>query len=199
MSWHRETSNYAYEILWRASKTAIRAASAENARDDHLAIHALLCGFLAFEGFINFVGSEIAPDAREDERAFFSKNPYRGILGKVEYLFSLFPPGLLKKGEEPFESVRKLNSTRNALAHNRVVTRMEISESEDPNWFVPWEDFDSTAKVAAALEKLQSFADTVRLEALKLCRQNSAETYDLHLNFEAFAGPVGSAMGHQGG
>lgn len=198
MSWHRKTSNYAYEILWRASKTAIRAASAENARDDHLAIHALLCGFLAFEGFVNFVGSEIAPDAWADERAFFSKDPYRGILGKVEYLFSLFPTGLLKKGEEPFQSVRKLNSTRNALAHNRVITRTEVSATDDPNWFVPWEDFDTTAKVAAALEKLQSFADTVRLEALKICQKDRTETYDLHLNFKAFGGPVGSATGARG-
>lgn len=116
--WHRNTETYAHEILWRASQSALRAAGVDHpaVRPDHLAIQSLLCGFLAFEGFVNLVGEEIAPKAWTDERAFWGRGSFRGIGGKVDYLFTLFRGAQLKKDEEPCLTFRSLKRTRDDLA-----------------------------------------------------------------------------------
>jgi hypothetical protein len=192
-TWHREQSTYSYEILWRAALSALKSAqSRERVREDHLAIHALLSGFLAFEGFLNFVGEEIAPKIWEDERAFFSRAPYRGIVGKIEYLFTLFDGALLKKGEDPYQAFYKIKKIRDSLAHNRVLRYKEVTENEVPSFKTYWDDFDTPEKVAPALEQLKLLAEIIRVEALKLLD----EEYQLsHLHFPAFEGPLAHAEG----
>jgi hypothetical protein len=71
--WNRLTSVYSYEILWRAAHSALQMAEIQDSRvrPDHLSIHSILTGFLAFEGFVNLVGAQIAPDIWSQERDFF--------------------------------------------------------------------------------------------------------------------------------
>jgi hypothetical protein len=192
--WHRSTETFSHEILWRASQTALRTATIDHAhiRPDHLAIQSLLCGFLAFEGFINFVGEEIAPSVWANEREFFGPEDFRGIAGKVKYLFTLFPGAQLKKGEEPYQTFWKLKRTRDDLAHNRVLRVTEVTANDNPEFSTQWESFDSPAKVEKGLTRLKELAEIIRLEALK--RLN--EDYQVsHLNFRAFEGPIASSSG----
>lgn len=157
-----------------------------------MSIQALLCGFLAFEGFINFVGEEIAPEAWDNERRFFSKGKYRGIGGKIEYLFTKFPGVSLDKESEAFRTYWRLKETRDSLAHNRVYHYSEVSGDENPSFKTYWEDFDTVAKVEAALQKLKGFAELIRLHAVKVL----VEDYQLsHLHFPAFGGPLAHSEG----
>lgn len=183
-----------YEILWRASQTAIDMAKIENEiiRPDHLAIYSLLTGFLAFEGFLNFVGEEIAEEAWKKEKGFFSGNEYKGVVGKIDYLFSKFPGTELKKGEEPYQTFSKIKQIRDILAHNRVRRYEECSVSENPSFEPSWKNFDTPEKVKPYLERLKELAESIRGEAKKLL----VEDYELsHLHFPAFTGPIGNAEG----
>jgi len=176
--WHRSTETFSHEILWRASQSALHTASVAHAdvRPDHLAIQSLLCGFLAFEGFINLVGEEIAPEVWKEERAFFGKGDFRGISGKVDYLFTRFSSVQLKKGEEPYQTFRRLKSTRDDLAHNRVFRFDEVTSNERPAFLTMWDEFDSPAKVEQSLIRLKELAEMIRLEALKILEERVTKT-----------------------
>jgi hypothetical protein len=192
--WRHSTSTFAHEILWRASQSALHASKIEHdaIRPDHLAIQSLLCGFLAFEGFINLVGEEIAPDAWLDERIFFARSEFRGIEGKVGYIFSLFPETQLRKGEDPYQTFSALRRIRDALAHNRVYHVEELTEEQDPSFDTRWEAFDTPEKVEKGLGQLKALAEVIRLEALRLLD----EDYQLsHLHYPAFGGPIASSTG----
>lgn len=193
-TWRRNYSTYAFEILWRASMTALAMADGpdKQTREDHLSIHALLAAFLAFEGYINFVGEEIAPEIWAKEREFFSRNEFRGITGKVDYLFTLFPSAQLEKGRDPCQTFYRIKRIRDSIAHNRVLRYSETSESEVMDFRTSWDDFNSPEKVRPAVLQLKALAEVIRLEALKIL----VEEYRLsHLHFQAFEGPLAEANG----
>jgi hypothetical protein len=163
-------------------------------RPNHLAIQSLLCGFLAFEGFINLVGEEVAKDVWENERAFFSRDPFRGIIGKVKYLFTKFSGVQLREGEEPFQTFKRMKRTRDDLAHNRVFCVEEITSDEDPAFLTKWDAFESTEKVEEGLRRLKELAEMIRLEAVRILK----EDYQLsHLHYPAFEGPIGNSTGEK--
>lgn len=169
-TWKRKISIFSYEILWRASQTALKMTEVEDERirPDHLCMNAILTGFLAFEGFLNFVGEEIAEKVWKDEKQFFSGPDFKGVIGKVEYLFTLFPDRDLRKGEEPFQTFKKIKEVRDLLAHNRVKRYEEISDSDNSSFETHWDDFDTLEKVKPALGQLKTLAEIIRVEAEKL-------------------------------
>lgn len=192
--WHRQYSTYSFEILWRAAMTTLELAEKpnEHVRKDHLSIQSLLSGFLAFEGFVNFVGEEVAPQIWKAERTYFSSDQYRGIVGKVEFLYSIFPSVTLKKGEEPYQTFYRIKKIRDNLAHNKVLKYAEITENEYLDFKTSWDEFDTPGKVRPALIKLKSLAESIRVETLKIL----IEEYPLsHLHFPALEGPLGDAEG----
>jgi hypothetical protein len=192
--WERNNEIYSYEILWDAAQSALKMAAIEDERirSDHLAMHSLLTGFFAFEGFLNFVGEEIAQEAWADERKFFSTSKYKGIIGKIEYLFSKFSDVELDKNSEPYLTFKETKDARDRLAHNRVKRYTEVSSSEYPSFKTPWEDFDTPEKVKPSLNRLKEFAETIRSEAVKLLEEDYPTS---HLHFPVFSGPIGHAEG----
>lgn len=161
-------------------------------RVDHLSIHSILTAFLAFEGFINFVGDEVAPEIWSKEREFFSDKKFRGIVGKIEYLFTLFPNMELQKEKEPYLTFGRVKETRDNLAHNRVLYYSEIISDEKWSFRTKWEDFDTPDKIMPALQQLKEFAELIRVEAVKLLKEDYALS---HLHFKAFEGPLGGSEG----
>lgn len=194
MTWKRDNTTFSYEILWRAAQTALSMAEVKDPRIriDHLSIHSILTAFLAFEGFINLVGDEIAPAIWKTERDFFSGPKFIGIVGKIEYLFTLFPNIELKKGEEPYQTFSKVKATRDNLAHNRVLNYSETTPDENCSLRTNWEDFDTPEKIRPALQRLKEFAELIRVEAVKLLKEDYALS---HLHFQAFEGPLGGSEG----
>jgi hypothetical protein len=79
------------------------------------------------------------------------------------------------------------------LAHNRIHSYGEITEDENPSFRTKWEDFDTPEKVLPALKRLKELAEMIRVEAVKLLK----EDYQLsHLHFPAFEGPLGTSEGN---
>jgi hypothetical protein len=194
--WNRINATFPHEILWSAALGALDMAEINDPRIrvDHLSIYSVLTAFLAFEGFINLVGNEIAPEVWKAERKFFAGPQFRGIVGKIEYLFTLFPNVDLKKGEEPYQTFKRLKDIRDSLAHNRVMQYSETTPIEEPSFRTSWEAFDSPDKIKPALQKLKRFAELIRIEALKLLKDGY---FVSHLHFEAFEGPIGTSEGNE--
>ena len=192
--WKRNISIISYETLWRAAITSLEMAKVddEETRSDHLSISSILTGFFAFEGFLNFVGEEIAPDIWKDERTFFSKSDFRGVMGKVEYLYSLFSDTELDKSCDPYQTVKKIKTIRDYLVHNRVKSYEKISTDKFPAYEPHWEDFDTPKRVEPALDKIKKLAEMIRLEALKILEDEYEAS---HLHHEVFTGPLGYASG----
>jgi len=192
--WQRNNRTYSYEILWRAAHTALDMAEIQDprTRPDHLSIHSILTAFLAFEGFIKFVGDEIAPEVWKKEREFFAGPEFRGISGKLDYLFSLFQGIKVNKGEEPYQTFQKIKKIRDSLAHNHVLNYTEGTEDNNASFRTTWDEFDTPEKIRPALRRLQELAELIRREAVKQLREDYAVS---HLHFKAFEGPIGTSEG----
>jgi hypothetical protein len=193
--WHRETSTYAHEMLWRASQSALRTSTIDHPdiRPSHLAVQALLCGFLAFDGFVNLVGEAIAPDMWKDERNNFNSGQFRGIAGKVEYLYSVFPGTTLEKGKEPYQTFKQLKEVRDALAHNRPHQYKETGSDKYPQFETRFDDFNTPQKVEPKIQQLKLLVESIRIEALKLLEGECQS----HLRFHAFEGPLLTSIGQE--
>lgn len=190
----RDVVTYPHEVLWRAAKSSLRTARIESdsIRDDHLSILALVSGFLAFEGFVNLVGEEVAPDVWKKEREFFSRGKYRGIKGKVAYLYDQFPGVALDEQSEPYLTFAKVKSIRDGIAHGRPERYEETSEAEFPEYRTAWGAFEDPNRVEDALESLRELAEQIRNGALSILK----EEYRLsHLHYPAFGGPSLSSEG----
>src|SRR6185295_14200013 len=98
----------------------------------------------------------------------------------------------LDKDSECYLTFKALKDTRDRLAHNRVNRYREVSDSDYPSFKTHWEDFDAPEKVKPLLERLKEFAETIRIEAVKLL----VEDYPIsHLRYPVFSGPIGHSEG----
>ncbi len=196
MTWNRNVNTYPHEVLWRAAKSSLRSATVQHdhIREDHLAILSLLAGFLAFEGFVNMIGSEVAPDAWSKERKFFSTGKHRGIMGKVDYLFTLFPGIKLNKETPPYLTFAQVKEVRDSIAHNKPVKYLEKSDSHFPECLMPWSDFKALDDVSQALDHLKELAELIRTGALSILKEEYALS---HIHYRAFGGPILSSHGEE--
>ena len=113
-------------------------------------------------------------------------------MGKVEYLFTLFPGSVLSKGADPYQTFYRIKKIRDSIAHNKVLRYAEVTESESIEFKTSWDEFDSPEKVRPAVLQLKAFAESIRGEALKVL----VEEYTLsHLHYRAFEGPLAYAEG----
>lgn len=188
---------YPHEILWRSALQSLELIDTnESTREDRLSIQALLSGFLSFEGFINFLGLEVFPKIWGNERQFFSRGDYVGIEGKLAYLFEKLPDLELKKGEEPFQTFKKVKRVRDKLSHPKPYEYKKILEIESdddhyPEFSTEWKEFEEKKKVQVALNRLKELAEILRSKAAEI----QDDYYKDHLWHKAFEGPLGSTSG----
>lgn len=192
--WEHDSTIFAYELVWRAAQSALQVASIKSPkiRKHHLALQSFLCGFIAFEGFTNFMGEEIAPDIWMDERNFFSRGKFRGIIGKVNFLVDRFQNGKSIKQSEHYGAFLELKKMRDFLAHLKPERMKEYSVGGSPSFSSKLDQIQTPRAAGKALKHLKALAELMRIEALIILK----EEYQLsHLHFPAFRGPLGSASG----
>ncbi len=188
---------YPHEILWRAAQRSLGLIDTnEDAREHELSIQALLIGFLAFEGFVNFVGLQCYRDVWENEREFFAEGNYRGIEGKILYIAEQLSGFELKKGDEPYQTFKKIKGIRDKLSHPKPHSyskeRIITDDEHIPfDFSTEWEKYEDKTVVCASLERLKELAETLRLEVTKTIEEH----HQGQLLHEAFDGPLGMGSG----
>lgn len=191
-----ETVTYTHEFLWRAGAYAIDHVNSNREGSHYFLTSAFLTSVLAFEAFINFVGEIVAADAWEDERSFFSRAPYRGIVGKVRKVFESL--GLdLDEDSPAFAAFLNAKCLRDKIAHGRVVRTAEsffLDDRDSTQGYdfmqLAWEDVLEVRKIEEIRQHLKGLAETIRARA----KESHVET-DYHLLFTAFEGSLGSGSG----
>jgi hypothetical protein len=108
---------YNHRILWEAAKKNLRLATPSNDDAKFFSLGAMFLFFAAFEGYLNWLGTRVAPKVWKEERKFFFHTPYRGTLGKYQFLAKMLwlPDPDPSKG--PFQTANHLLELRNKVAH----------------------------------------------------------------------------------
>ena len=111
---------YNHGILWRATQINLQLATSPNKDAKFFALGSMLLSVLAFEGYLNWLGSRIAPKVWKDERQFFSKKPFRGTLGKYRYLAELLHLPAPDPSQDAFQTAKRLLKLRDRIVHPKT-------------------------------------------------------------------------------
>jgi hypothetical protein len=108
---------YNHRILWGAAEKNLRLAAPLNEDAKFFSLGAMFLFFAAFEGYLNWLGTRIAPEVWEDERQFFSRTPYQGTLGKYRFLAKILRLPDPDPSQGPFQTAKDLLKLRDMVAH----------------------------------------------------------------------------------
>jgi len=188
----RKEEIFTHEYLWRSSSALAEIVESTQATSHHFIIPALVMTLMAFEAFVNFCGFVLLPDIWKNEREEFRG---KGIEGKLTAIAERLPNFEWRKGEDPYQSIKRLFTLRNLVAHGEVYANkydVEHDEGgEDFRWNHPWDTYLTTESVAKAREDVRSFCQSI-VEAM---RDESDHPHIIH--HDAFMGPLGSGFGQR--
>ena len=181
---------YTHEYLWRAAETLYKHASLGR-RQFYYRLSALMMVYISFEAFINFIGEIMCPDLWLNE-----KDAFRGkgdaIESKIDAIVRQFPGYEWRKGERPYQDVKRLKKFRDLVAHGKVIRGEYVAFPKDDEidfrWTHEWDEFIEPAQVARSMSSVKTFSQSLLVEARK-------HSYEPHLLFGAFEGPLASAEG----
>jgi len=183
-----EEEIYTHEHLWRSSSVLFEKAKSEAQPSYHLLLPCLLMSFLAFEAFVNFCGFVHLPKLWKEEKRHFKG---KGIEGKLGALVTALPGFGWQKGQPPYQTIRKLEAFRDTVAHGKVLASQYVAEQEEHGHHFrfqhAWDSYLSLTAVDHARADIKAFCQSLLVELRK------APDHHLHLNFDAFEGPLASA------
>ncbi len=113
-----DNAKHMHEILWNGAAHMSRLSATSDPQPAYALMGALMLTHSALEAYLNFVGARAAPKIWADEKAHFTSTPYRGVLGKLNWLCE----GLEVAqdwGAQPWQSLKALDAWRNRLAHGK--------------------------------------------------------------------------------
>ena len=184
---------YTHEFLWRAAETLHKHASLDR-RDFYYRLSALMMAYLAFEAFINFIGEIICPGLWANE-----KDAFRGkgdaIEAKIDAIVRELPGYEWRKGESPYQDVKRLKRFRDVIAHGKVIRSEYVAFPNDNEinfrWTHEWDEFIEFEQVARSMRSVKTFSQSLLIEARK-------HSHEPHLVFDAFEGALAFAEGTSG-
>jgi len=182
---------YTHEYLWRAAEVMAQESEQSEHNSLYFRIAALLLSYLAFEAFINFLGQLLFPEVWANEKdAFKGKGDI--VEAKISKLMEKLTDFEWRKGEAPYQKIKLLKDFRDIVTHGKFVrSNYETILKEDGSyikWQHKWDSFVQPPHVKEFMEAIRGFCQSLTLEARK-------SSDHLHLVFDAFDGPLGSAEG----
>jgi hypothetical protein len=129
--------SYTHKILWHTTKHQIEAAKQFLNESDFFHLTAMMMTFFTLEAYLNYLGDIIDPGTWKNENEFFSKRPYIGTIGKLDFLIEKCGMSKYDRGKRPFQTLKKLKRIRDFLAHGKpekIKTRVKYSEGKFPDY-----------------------------------------------------------------
>ena len=181
---------YTHEYLWRAAETLHKTAPLDR-RYFHYRLSALMMAYLAFEAFINFIGEIMCPSLWANEKEAF-RGKGDAIETKIAAIVCQLPGYEWRKGERPYQDIKRLKGFRDLVAHGKVVRAKYVTIRKDDGidfrWSHEWDEFVELSAVERSMDSVKAFCQSLVVEA----RKHSDEP---HLVFDAFEGALASAEG----
>ena len=187
---HVSEEIYTHEYLWRAAQS-LHTHPAADEKNFHNHLASLIMTYLAFEAFVNFLGEVVCP-----EKWGIEKEAFRGrgdiIEAKISDIVLRLPEFKWRKGERPYQDIKKLKRFRDLVAHGKVVRAEYITvaneEGVDFRWSHEWDEFIQPSAVASSMASVKEFCQSLVIAARK-------HFDEPHLIFDAFEGFLASAEG----
>jgi hypothetical protein len=182
---------YTHIYLWNCAKTLLNQPETKSHQDFYFVMAAMLMMYLTYEAYLNFVGIRLDPETWKNEREFFSKDPFRGMEGKLKRISEKLRIEI-DKGQRPYQSIKALERLRNYLAHGKpemyaFVT--DLKDGEEPDMF-PLQIYDlvTREKAERALKDTEEFIEYLHSLAGK-------QIDDIAFKVRALSLPLASASG----
>lgn len=182
---------YTHEYLWRIANLMLTEAKLSEKKAFYFLLSALLMYYMAFEAFINFSGYILFPAVWENEKNYF-KGKGDSIEAKISKLLEKLKDFDWQKGKRPYQNIKKLKKFRDVVAHGKVKAyQYEANSTDDGShirWEHDWDKFISQKEVEIFMYDIKAFCQSL-LESMR----NKSD--HLHLNHDAFEGPLGFSTG----
>jgi len=181
---------YTHEYLWRAAQSLHKHPVADE-KNFYYRLASLIMTYLAFEAFVNFLGEVVCP-----RKWAIEKEAFRGrgdtIEAKISDIVLRLPEYEWRKGERPYQDIKKLKRFRDLVAHGRVVRGEYVTiangDGVDFRWSHEWDEFTELSPVVSSMASVKAFCQSLVIAARK-------HFDDPNLVFDAFEGPLASAEG----
>jgi hypothetical protein len=149
---------------------------------------AMVFAFETLEGYLNYIGSHLAPMLWENER---SERTIRSFSGKAAKVFELCGIQEPNKATRPYSTIWDLQELRDKIAHPKPVrfgrTVYHTDEEPEPNSdHDPLGNFVSLEKTVKAVEDVQELIAVVHAAA-------SLKIDDVWFGEEGLSGPLSHA------
>ena len=182
---------FTHEYLWRIANLMLKTAKQDERDSFYYLLSALLISYMAFEAFVNFSGYILFPNLWGDEKKYF-KGKGDVIEAKISKLQEKLKNYEWKKGERPYQNIKKLKKFRDSVVHGKVQNyhyeAMRKADGSHIEWKLDWYNYNSIENLESLMNDIKYFCQSL----LELMRKQSKHP---HLLFDAFEGPLGSAKG----
>ncbi len=107
-----------HDVLWSGADHLARRPADDDPQPAVTVMGALMLTHAALEAYLNYVGTRLAPEVWAEEKTTFTATPYRGVLGKLNWLCERLEIAQ-DWGVQPWQSLKALDTWRNKLAHGK--------------------------------------------------------------------------------
>src|SRR5262245_34249339 len=151
---------YTHKYLWRAANFLLEEAKLNERRSHYFLLSSLFMAYAAFEAFINFSGYILLPAIWSEEKKHF-KGQGDSTEKKISKLLKVLTDLEWKKGERPYQTIRKIRRFRNIVAHGKVKSsQYETVSSGDTDmsyikWKHDWDSFISIKEVENSIHDIK--------------------------------------------
>ena len=159
-----EGENLTHRVLWQCCLRQIEIARKTEKGRKYFDLAAMLMAYLAYEAYLNFVGSRVAAADWADERTFFRRPPYQGTEGKLQRIVEVCGLPVINKGARPYQTIAHLAELRDLIAHakpERYELEIEHPADKERPMFGPYrlERMISIELAERAIVDVEEFAE----------------------------------------
>ncbi|MGR8998515.1 MAG: hypothetical protein ACU88J_05645 [Gammaproteobacteria bacterium] len=177
---------YNHRILWRAAEGNLRQATSSTGDAKFFALGAMFLFFAAFEGYLNWLGTRIAPEIWQVERQFFSRSPFQGTLGKYRFLAKILCLPNPDPSQGSFQTAKDLLELRDMVAHPKAEAGKRLVKIKEGYFSAHYqsklEKKVSPVAASRAKEHLKELAEGLHREA--------KQTYSCNIHESNAFGPI---------
>lgn len=177
----------------------------ERAKDDesgqwYFLLGSLLISYMAYEGYVNYVGKVLFPETWKNERDYFSRrNGYPGLTGKLKWLFERTGVHRNLDQDRRYTLIEELRELRDKVAHAKPefysYERIQPVDADENQWDVrPWLGTDITVPYAEARRQaIKEFVIDIHTDFARYADSQSIDALDF--SRFSFEGSLSSGFG----
>jgi hypothetical protein len=148
---------YTHKMLWIAARLHHDAGARDLGMYPYLYLSSQILCYFTFEAYLNFLGERLFPETWAKEQEVFSEDPYRGTLGKFDFISERIGFSA-EKGKRPYQTLKTLHDLRKQVVHGRTekfVQQVSVKKADMyPHFEIP--------HVSSKLEDLLTEANSKR-------------------------------------